>query len=500
MTHELPQESAQELYENAPCGYLSTLPDGTIRKVNQTFLTWTGYTRATLLDGKRFQDLLTMPGRIFHDTHYGPLLQMQGFVNEVAFDLRCPDRAPLPVLVNATQVNDPSGRPLLIRVTIFDATDRRKYEQELLRSRREAEQLAAIVRASSDAILRMTPGGVVQTWNAGAEAMFGYTVQALIILPDRVAEFNELLHRMHAEQTVQLETVCRHKLNKRVDVSISLTPHLEAVEGLTGISSIIRDITARKQAEAALQKLTATLEQRVAERTAELERRNHELDQFVYVASHDLRSPLRAIFNLSSWIHEDAGDLLPAPSRNHLEKLRGRALRMEHLLDDLLAYARIDRCDRLVERVRSAALIQNVVELLAPPSGFEIKIEGELPELLTPRIPLELVFRNLISNAIKHHHLSAEGEVQVSARDLNDFVEFRIRDNGPGIDPKYHARIFELFQTLAPRDKVDGSGMGLALVKKTVEHFGGTIQVDAAAGQGATFRFTWPKALPVKLK
>lgn len=136
------EESAEELYENAPCGYLSLRPDGTISRVNQTFLNWTGYTRATLLSGTRFVELLTVPGRIFHETHYAPLLQMQGFVNEIAFDLRCANRdEPLPVLLNSVQVKDENGCPLLIRSTIFNATDRRRYEQELLRARREAEAL-----------------------------------------------------------------------------------------------------------------------------------------------------------------------------------------------------------------------------------------------------------------------------------------------------------------------------------------------------------------------
>ncbi|HEY0523756.1 MAG TPA: ATP-binding protein, partial [Stellaceae bacterium] len=130
--------------ENAPCGYLSTLPDGTIVKVNQTFLTWTGYRRDDLLAGKRFQDLLTVPGRIFHETHVAPLLRMQGYVNEIALDLLCADgdgaKRPLPVLVNTTQKKDAAGQPGLNRTTVFNATDRRRYERELLAARQKAEK------------------------------------------------------------------------------------------------------------------------------------------------------------------------------------------------------------------------------------------------------------------------------------------------------------------------------------------------------------------------
>jgi signal transduction histidine kinase len=138
------EEGAEELYENAPCGYLSTLPDGTIVKVNQTFLTWTGYRREDLLAARRFQDLLTVAGKIFHETHVAPLLRMQGVVNEIAFDLVCNDRRrpPLPILINTVQKKDAAGQPLLNRVMVFNASDRRQYERELLIARQKAEQAA----------------------------------------------------------------------------------------------------------------------------------------------------------------------------------------------------------------------------------------------------------------------------------------------------------------------------------------------------------------------
>jgi PAS domain S-box-containing protein len=143
------EESAEDLYETAPCGYFSTLPNGQFVKINRTFLDWTGFSRDSLLSGRRFQDLLTVPGKIYHDTHFGPLLQMQGRVNEVAFDILCPNGHALPVLVNAVEVKDEFGKPLLNRVTVFNATDRRTYERELLAARRKAEEIA---RAKADTL------------------------------------------------------------------------------------------------------------------------------------------------------------------------------------------------------------------------------------------------------------------------------------------------------------------------------------------------------------
>ncbi|MDY7225977.1 PAS domain-containing hybrid sensor histidine kinase/response regulator [Hyalangium rubrum] len=146
----LPEESVEDLYENAPCGYLSTLPNGTIVRVNQTFLTWTGYSREELLVGKRFRDLLTIGGKLFHETHYAPLLRMQGFVNEISFELVCKNGRPLPVLINSVQKQDAAGTPAFHRTTLFNITDRKLYERELLLARRQAEQAELAARAKAD--------------------------------------------------------------------------------------------------------------------------------------------------------------------------------------------------------------------------------------------------------------------------------------------------------------------------------------------------------------
>jgi signal transduction histidine kinase len=248
-----------------------------------------------------------------------------------------------------------------------------------------------------------------------------------------------------------------------------------------------------QESEAVQRELNATLEQRVAQRTAELERSNGELDQFAYIASHDLKAPLRAISHLVGWIEEDSGELLPDTSREHLAKLQGRVRRMETLLNDLLAYSRVARQRHPVELVNITELIHDVTEIIAPPTGFAVKICGELPVMQVERIPLETVFRNLIGNAVKHHHTVTQGSVEIHARRLDDFVEFVVKDDGPGIAPEYHQRIFEIFQTLQPRDQLEGSGIGLAIVKKSVESRGGSIQVESMHGIGTTFRFTWPQ-------
>lgn len=258
--------------------------------------------------------------------------------------------------------------------------------------------------------------------------------------------------------------------------------------------AVFIDISERKQAEKVLQQLNALLDLRVRERTAELERSNRDLDQFAYVASHDLKSPLRGIDHLASWISEDAAHLLPAASKEHLVKLRKRIVRMEKLLDDLLAYSRAGRERNPPELVNTAMLVQEVVEFLALPPGFTVHIAEAMPTLITERTPLETVFRNLLGNACKHHAHPAEGSAWVAAIDQGNWIEFAVTDNGPGVAPEHHDRIFQIFQTLKPRDQVEGSGIGLTVVQRLIESRGGQIQIQSQLGEGATFRFTWPKS------
>ena len=252
---------------------------------------------------------------------------------------------------------------------------------------------------------------------------------------------------------------------------------------------------AARKAESDLRLLNENLEQRVTVRTAELQRSNRELDQFAYIASHDLKAPLRAIDQLAIWITQDAAELLPTASQVHLAKLRGRIQRMEGLLNDLLAYSRAGRQRHPVEAIDTGALVRNVIELLAPPAGFTVRLAEPFPALITEPVPLETIFRNLIGNAIKHHDRPDAGQVVIAATEQAALITFTVTDNGPGIEPQYHERIFQIFQTLKPRDQVEGSGMGLAIVKKLVEGYGGVVQLESSVGQGATFRFTWPQAL-----
>ena len=228
----------------------------------------------------------------------------------------------------------------------------------------------------------------------------------------------------------------------------------------------------------------------------DLRRSNKDLEQFAYVASHDLKAPLRAIEVIVSWLKEDLADYHEGDVKENLDLLNQRTSRLAKLLDDLLAYSRAGRKVGQVAPLDTRALTQDVVNLLAPEDHVTVTLGDNLPELETYGAPLEQVLRNLISNAIKHHPGPAIN-IWVDCQEDEEFYIFQVRDNGNGIAPEYADRVFQMFQTLKPRDEVEGSGMGLAIVARIVEWQGGRVWFEEPdEGSGTVFKFQWKKQSP----
>ncbi|WP_425408166.1 PAS domain-containing protein [Hyphococcus sp.] len=247
----------------------------------------------------------------------------------------------------------------------------------------------------------------------------------------------------------------------------------------------IMDIDDRKKAEAALEK-----------RSEELRRSNQQLEEFAHIASHDLKAPLRGVDMIASWLEQDLRETLCDESRSNLTMMRSRITRMERLLDDLLAYAKAGQESQKLVNVDCANLVEDVFSLVAP-AAFTLTQNSRLPKFVTAAPPFEQIFRNLIHNAVKHHDRD-EGCISIRHEERDTHFLFEVSDDGPGVPAEYQRRIFGMYQTLKSRDKVEGSGMGLAIVKKIIEHAGGTIHVvsNPETMRGTTFSFTWPKQWP----
>ncbi len=256
---------------------------------------------------------------------------------------------------------------------------------------------------------------------------------------------------------------------------------LHAYPSTAGLGIYFRDINERKWLEG---------ERIAAER--DLERRHQELDSFVRIVSHDLKAPLRAIGNLAKWIEEDLEGALTVTTQGQMTLLRSRVERMSALIDGLLDYARTGQADsRSSESVVVAQLLSEVIDSLSPPPTFCIEI-APMPIVNTNPLLLFQVFANLIGNGIEHHPKS-DGSIHIAVRELVDLYEFSVADDGVGIAPEQHERIFGMFQAVNPQNRSDSTGIGLAIVKKIVQAQGGTIWLESQLGQGTTFYFTWLK-------
>lgn len=351
--------------------------------------------------------------------------------------------------------------------------------------------LANIIEHSPNAIITVDVRGTIDVVNAQGARLFGYTHAELrgrpieCLIPPNAASHHESLR-----QSFMREPSARpmgggrnlkglHKDGTLIDVEVALAPLMDGAGNPTGVVATIIDIRQRLEAERML-----------ARQLEQLTRSNEELDRFAYVASHDLKAPLNAIQRLVSWIEEDCEELLPDPSKKHLYLLKQRAQRLMRLLDDLLAYSRVGRLEYSVETVDLAVLCDEIFYLQGAPEGFTCKTDSVSVTL--PRMPLETALRNLISNAVKHHDRDT-AHIQVRCHVTPQAYSFCVEDDGPGIPPELHDRAMAMFQTLRPRDEVEGSGMGLALVKKIVEHHHGSLRIDSDGHRGTRIWLRWPR-------
>ena len=357
----------------------------------------------------------------------------------------------------------------------------------------------ALVESAPDAIVAVDQPGTIALVNSQAEKLFGYAREELlgqpieILVPER---FRQQHVRDRERYTAAPRTrpmgaglalAARRKDGSEFPVEISLSPL--AANGELQIMSIVRDVTDRRRAEDELRRTA----ERLAQQTAELERSNAELQQFAYVASHDLQEPLRMVASYTQLLARRYGDKLDDDAREFIDFAVDGARRMRALINDLLAYSRVGTRGAEFAPTDCNAVVDQVIADL----GAAIEDEragvtrGDLPTVLADAMQLQQLFQNLIANAIKFHG-ERRPRVAIAAERRGDAWLFSVRDNGIGIDPEYADRIFVIFQRLHSRAEYPGTGIGLAICKKIVERHGGRIWMESAPGQGTTFYFTLP--------
>ncbi len=233
---------------------------------------------------------------------------------------------------------------------------------------------------------------------------------------------------------------------------------------------------------------------RQRELLAELAIANQELQDFAYIVSHDLKAPLRGIAALVEWLNQDYGDCLDSNGKELLHLMKGRVRRMSDLIDGVLKYSRLGRTREEKTEVNLNLLIAEIIDAIAPPSEINIIIDRNLPTLQVEKTRIQQIFQNLISNSVKYIG-QPRGEIRIGHTEQPEFWQFYVSDTGIGIESRYFDKVFQIFQTLTPNDQSESTGVGLTIVKKIVEMYGGQIWITSKVGQFTTFWFTLPKVV-----
>ena len=397
---------------------------------------------------------------------------------------------------------DGSVFPMNLSISVFLLNDGKHFSGIIrdITARKIAENdnalLAAIITSSEDAIISKTLDGIITSWNTGAEHLFGYTPQEaigkhinLIIPPDRIEEENIIAEKISTGKPFQhFQTERLSRDGQNIPISLTVSPIRDAKGIIIGASKILRDITEQKKSEMRLHAYTIALE-----------RSNKELDDFAFIASHDLKEPLRGLFNNAKFLEEDYGSKLDYEGIGRLHRLSYLCQRMEMLVNDLLYFSRLGRQEMAIQRTNLNTIIHDIKLMMQTTLMEEnavIEIPTPLPEIICDKIRITEVFRNLITNAVKYNnqefkHIKIGFLETLPAQGIIQKNVFYVRDNGIGIEEQFHEEIFRIFKRLNEEDdEKRGTGAGLTFVRKIVERHGGHIWLESEPGKGTCFYFT----------
>lgn len=410
------------------------------------------------------------------------------------------DGSPVELSLNAAPLTDGTGQITRVVAMAADITERKRTEERL---RRFTEIMKAIFQASPLAIYIMDLDGRIDLWNPAAEQIYGYKADEVIdqplpiVDPEHKAEFETLLQRIGGGEVISgLETRRLRKDGTLLDVSLSIAPLTAADGKISRIMAIAMDITERKRVEAEIHALNIELEQRVLERTTQLQKMNRELETFTYSVSHDLKAPLRGIDGYSRLLLDEYSDRLDEEGKRFLATIRKAADHMNQLIEDLLAYSRLERRTMTSQELDcqqflGAILAECQAELDA--AGIRLRVNNECSTVIAEAEGLALVFRNLLDNAIKFTQNMPEPVIEIGGQEKENTCLFWVKDNGIGFDDRYNERIFEIFQRLHRAEDYPGTGIGLAIVQKAVHRMNGRVWATSNVDDGSTFFVEIPK-------
>jgi len=348
-----------------------------------------------------------------------------------------------------------------------------------------------LMNIAVDAMLIADKEGLILLANPAAERLFGHTQDEFTrlriedLIPRRFRASHGARRADYAARPESrmmgagVELYGLRKDSSEFAADVSLNP-IESGRVL----AMVYDITQRKRLQADQVRMID-----------ELKSANEELKSFAYVVSHDLKAPLRAIGSLADWIAADQQDRLDVDGQEHLRLLIQRVRRMDALIDGVLRYSRIGRIHETVIAIDVNELVYEVIDSLAPPAHIAVVVAPGLPAIRAEKTAIQQVLQNLIANAIRYLD-KPQGRIEIDCVDQGEGWRFSVADNGPGIEARHFERIFQLFQTLTPRDRVESTGVGLTIVKKIVEEGGGQVWLESQVDQGSTFYFTVPKGIP----